>query len=138
MICTFTGLYLVSFPDARGKIEMRISEGHIREWKKDGWKFRVKKVKGYKYISRRKGKIEKGLGRYNENLWRLIQNTGIEPSELELRLETEKLVEDLLKTIRAYHMSVNCIHVVEGFCHYWRYDEEPGFFNIVEYGIGEG
>ena len=45
--------------------EMRISKDQIREWKKDEWKFRVKKVKGYKYISRRKGKDERGLGRYN-------------------------------------------------------------------------
>ena len=117
---------------------MSVSQDQIKEWKKEGWKFRVKVVKEKKYISRRKGKDEKGLGRYDDELWRLIQNTRIEPSELELRVETEKLVEGLVKTIREYHMSLNCIHIVEGFCHYWKYDEKPGFFNIVDNRVGEG
>jgi len=121
-----------------GNVEMSISKDQIREWKKEGWKFRVKKVKGIKYISRRKGKEERGLGRYSDELWRLIQNTRIEPSEFEQRREAEILVEDLLKTVREYHMSVNCYHIVEGFCHFWRYDEKPGFFNIVDDRIGEG
>ena len=119
-------------------LEMSVSQDQIREWKKEGWKFRVKEVKKNKYISRRKGKDEKGLGRYDDKLWRLIQNTRIEPSELELRLEAEELVEDLLKTMRVYHMSLKCIHVVEGFCHYWKFGEEPGFFKIVDDRIGEG
>jgi hypothetical protein len=119
-------------------LEMSVSQDQIKEWKKEGWKFRVKEVKEKKYISRRKGTDEKGLGRYDDKLWRLIQNTRIEPSELELRLEAEELVGGLLKTMRVYHMSLNCIHVVEGFCHFWKFDEEPGFFNIVDDRIGEG
>jgi len=113
-------------------------EDEIKEWKKEGWKFRVKKVKGRQYITRRKGKHEKGLGRYNDKLWKLIQNTKIEPSESERKLEAEKMVEDILKMIRVHHMSLNCSRVVEGFCHFWKYDEEPGFFNIVDDRIGEG
>jgi hypothetical protein len=113
-------------------------EDEIKEWKKEGWKFRVKKVKGKQYITRRKGKHEKGLGRYSDRLWKLIQDTKIEPSEFERKLEAEKMVEDILKMIRVRHMSLNCSHVVEGFCHNWKYDEEPGFFNIVDDRIGEG
>jgi hypothetical protein len=119
-------------------MEMSISEEQIKEWKIEGWKFRVKKVKDKNYISRRKGREEKGLGRYSENLWRLIQNTRIEPSELEQRLEAEKLVENMLKQIRMYHMFLNCSNIVEGFCHFWKYDEKPGFFYIVDAKIGEG
>jgi len=119
-------------------MEMSVSQDEIRKWKKEGWKFRVKKVKGNQYITRRKGKNEKGLGRYNDKLWKLIQNTKIELSEFEQKLEAEKMVEDILKIIRVHHMSLNCSHVVEGFCHFWRYDEEPGFFNIVDDRIGEG
>jgi hypothetical protein len=117
---------------------MSIGPDEIKEWKKEGWKFRVKQVKGKQYITRRKGKHERGLGRRNDKLWNLIQNTKIEPSELERRFEAERLIEGILKGIRVYHMSINCIHVVEGFCHFWRYDEEPGFFNIVDNRIGEG
>jgi len=115
-----------------------IDKDEIKEWKKEGWKFRVKKVKGKRYITRRKGKHEKGLGRYNDKLWKLIQNTKIEPSEFERKLEAEKMVEGVLKMIRVHRMSLNCSCVVEGFCHFWRYDEEPGFFNIVDDRIGEG
>ncbi len=113
-------------------------EDEIKEWKKEGWKFRVKKVKGKQYITRRKGKHEKGLGRYIDNLWKLIQDIKIEPSEFERKLEAEKIVEDIIKMIRVHHMSIYCSRVVEGFCHVWRYDEEPGFFNIVDDRIGEG
>ena len=113
-------------------------EDEIKEWKKEGWKFRVKKVKGRQYITRRKGKHERGLGRYSDRLWKLIQDTKIEPSEFERKLEAEKMVEGVLKMIRVHHMSLNCSRVVEGFCHFWRYDEEPGFFNIVDDRIGEG
>ncbi len=119
-------------------MEMSVSPDEIKEWKKEGWKFRVKKVKGKQYITRRKGKHEKGLGRYNDKLWKLIQNTKIEPSELERKLEAEKMVEDILKILRVHHMSLNCSHVVAGFCHFWRYGEEPGFFNIVDDRSGEG
>ena len=35
-------------------------------------------------------------------------------------------------------MSLNCSHVSADFCHYWKYDEKPGFFNIVDTNIGEG
>ena len=119
-------------------MEMSVSRDEIKEWKKKGWKFRVKKVQGKKYIARRKGKLERGFGRYNDELWRLIQDTRIEPSEFEQRLEVEERVQGLLKTIRTYHLSTHCAHIVEGFCYFWRYDYEFGFFNIVDVRLGEG
>ena len=121
-----------------GTMEMSVTREKIREWKRDGWKFRVKDVKGKRYISRRRGGEERGLGGYNEGLWRLIQSTKVEPSKLELRDEVERAVEDIVKRIREYHMSSSCVHVVDGFCDYWRIDERLGFFNIVDARLGEG
>ena len=37
-----------------GTMEMSVTRDKIREWKRDGWKFRVKDVKGKRYISRRR------------------------------------------------------------------------------------
>ena len=117
---------------------MSVTRDQIREWKKDGWKFRVKVVKGKKYISRRRGGEEKGLGRYDDGLWRLIEDTEVEPSDLELRGEVERVVEGLVKVIRENHMSSSCVHIVDGFCDFWRYRERLGFFNIVDARLGEG
>jgi len=117
---------------------MNVTRDQIREWKKDGWIFRVKVVKGKQYISRRRGGEEKGLGRYDDGLWRLIQDTGVGSSDLELRGEVEEVVEGLLKMIRENHMSSSCVYIVDGFCDYWRYDERLGFFNSVDARLGKG
>jgi hypothetical protein len=119
-------------------MEMGFTEDDIREWKKEGWKFRVKTVKGKRYITRRKGKEEKGLGRHRDVLWKLIENTSIGPTRSELRREGMELVEGLMTQLRASYMSLYCIHVIEGFCSYWRFRDKPGFFNIVDDRIGEG
>ena len=121
-----------------GILEMGVSREQIKEWKRDGWRFRIKKVKGKKYISRRKGGDEKGLGRHDEGLWRLIQSTKVEPSEWELRGKVEGVVEGLVKRIREYRMSSSCVHIVDGFCDYWRYDERLGFFKTVDARLGDG
>jgi hypothetical protein len=119
-------------------MEMSVSRDQIREWKKDGWKFRVKVVKGKRYVSRRRGGEEKGLGLYDDGLWRLIRDTGVGPSDLELRGEVEGVVEGLVKVIREYHMSSSCVYIVDGFCDFWRYRERQGFFNIVDVRRGVG
>jgi hypothetical protein len=65
-------------------------------------------------------------------------DTGVEPSELELRGEVERVIEVLVKMIREHHMSSSCVYIVDGFCDYWRYDERLGFFNIADARLGEG
>ena len=40
----------------------------------DGWRFRKKKRKDAIYISARKGKEEKGLGRYSNEYWAMIED----------------------------------------------------------------
>jgi len=117
---------------------MSVTREQIAEWKREGWSFRVKEVKGKRYISRRMQGDERGLGRYNEGLWRMIKGTRVEPSESELRAEVEGVVEGLVKVIREQCMSSSCVYVVDGFCDYWRYGEKMGFFNVVDVRLGEG
>jgi hypothetical protein len=117
---------------------MGVSREEIKQLKIDGWTFRIKTVKGKRYISRRKGKQEKGLGRYNDGLWKLIENTTIEPSHSEWRREAEKIIEGIIDVIRPIKMSTNCSHIIDGYCHLWRFSEKPGFFNIADDRIGKG
>lgn len=117
---------------------MRFNQEEIKQWKLDGWTFRIKNVKGKHYISRRKGQQEKGLGRYDEGLWKLIENTSVEPSRSKQRIEAEKTIEKIIDVIRSTRMSVNCSHITDEYCHFWRFTEKPGFFKIADSQLGEG
>ena len=44
-------------------------EKDINSYIREGWHFRIKTVKGRKYITRRKGQMERGIGPYNPDLW---------------------------------------------------------------------
>jgi hypothetical protein len=117
---------------------MSVSRKEIKKWKVDGWSFRKKKVKGYQYITRRKGKQERSLGKFDENLWKLIENTTLEPSKVERRNDTEKKIENVIDLIRIHQMSQTCSQIHEGFCYFWRFKEQPGFFRIADNGLGKG
>ena len=45
----------------------------IRRYIRDGWRFRIKTVKGLRYITRRKGQKERSLGPFKPELWALIR-----------------------------------------------------------------
>jgi len=102
------------------------------------WTFRVKTVKEKNNITRRKGKQEKSLGRFNQELWSLIENTSVEASVLEQRFEIEKVIENLLEKIRAARKAKTCSHILEGYCHFWKYEEKLGFFTIADNQLGDG
>ena len=125
-------LYPKMLPTCEGKGEMGINQDEIENWKNDGWAFRVKTVKGKRYITRRKGKQEKGLGRFDDNLWKLIHRVSIIPKQDVERIEAQKLIESIVHAYRSYEMSLDCSHIVDGFCFFWRYDEQPGFFRIAD------
>ena len=111
---------------------MSINQDEIKHWKNEGWTFRVKTVKGKKYITRRKGKQEKGLGRFNETLWKLIQrNSLLSKRDIE-RSEAKKSIMSLMDIYRSFEMSLDCSYIVDGFCHFWKYSEQPGFFRIAD------
>ena len=57
---------------SRGK-KREITEEEISRYIDQGYYFRVKEVNGIKYITRRKGREEKGMGRYTEEVWSMIQ-----------------------------------------------------------------
>ena len=117
---------------------MSIKRENIKQWKINGWKFRKKTVKGNQYITRRKGKQERSLGRYNEMLWNLIENTTIEPTPSELRRSAEKKIHNILTVYRIINMSRICSHNVDGYCHFWRFSEKKGFFTIADNTLGKG
>jgi ribosomal protein L34 len=111
---------------------MVVSQDDIKSWKDDGWTFRVKTVKGKKYITRRKGKQEKSLGRFDEKLWKLIHRSSvISKRDLE-RLDAQKIIGSLVHEIRGFDMSLDCSHIVDGFCFFWRFGDQPGFFRIAD------
>ena len=111
---------------------MSVNQDKIDNWKKDGWTFRIKTVKGKRYITRRKGKQEKSLGRFDENIWKLIQRGTVLPKQVVERIEAQQTIESILRVYRSFEMSLDCSHIVDGFCYFWRYDEQPGFFRIAD------
>ncbi len=111
---------------------MSVNQDEIDNWKNDGWTFRIKTVKGKRYITRRKGKEEKGLGRFDEKLWNLIQSGSVIPKKVEERIEAQQTIESILRVYRSFEMSLDCSHIVDGFCYFWRYAEQPGFFRIAD------
>jgi hypothetical protein len=118
-----------------------VNREEIVAWKKEGWTFRVKTVKEKRYITRRKGNKEKSLGRFHGELWALIEkairDTRKDTLKVKKEREYENLVNSIVVNMRAFEMSKKCAHIVNEYCHYWGYDERPGFFNIVDYNIGK-
>jgi hypothetical protein len=128
-----------------GKREMVLDRQEIIKWKNDGWTFRVKTVKGKRYITRRKRNREKSYGRYNERIWNIIKNTIAELSVSEQQVRAvadwrrgKELIKGLLGVTRITHMSKSCAHVIDGYCYFWKYDVKPAWFKIVNDGIGNG
>ncbi|UCD45990.1 MAG: hypothetical protein JSV27_05755 [Candidatus Bathyarchaeota archaeon] len=134
---------------------MKIDEDEIRGLISDGWNFRAKTVKGHRYITRRKGQTERGVGPYDPELWKLITNlreqakteknsltvreydevTRTRHSEEWLRKRNELMtqLDYSLSINRGSTMMTSCHHRDrEGHCIYWTWKEKPGFFKIVD------
>jgi len=130
---------------SRGK-KREITEEEISRYIDQGYYFRVKEVNGIKYITRRKGREEKGMGRYTEEVWSMIQRARSQTDEAigEKPVETtvEKTFPDTLGILEQLkeEISVNkglimltsCLHNVEGICTYWHWESKPGFFDILD------
>lgn len=111
---------------------MNVSQDEIKGWKNDGWTFRIKTVKGKKYISRRKGNMERGLGRFDEKLWKLIQQNSLLSQYYIERIEAQKSITSIVEIDRIFQMSLDCSHIVDDFCYFWKYAEQPSFFRIAD------
>jgi hypothetical protein len=138
--------------------------GYVR----GGWHFRAKTVKGRKYITRRKGQEERGVGPFDPDLWasinRLIPQTaeeeapsiqeesvlGKDTNDLpkrthdwvrrseEFRMELRRLQEYIF-THRGLEMVRTCMHIDdEGFCTYWSWENKPNYFGLFEELMGSG
>jgi hypothetical protein len=143
----------VGIPFPMGKTE-RTSREEIKRFIQDGWNFRVKRTSGKSYITRRKGQKERSLGSYTEELWNTIEQL-LNPSlketeeltELDIEHSEDTMAQDNIvarvseltgkidKAImlrRGVYMMQNCFYNVDGFCEYWRWEERPSFFDIID------
>jgi hypothetical protein len=116
---------------------MGITQEEIKRWKLEGWVFRVKKVNGNRYITRRKGNAEKGLGRFKEELWNVINQTPTEPSRLKLINEVYRAIESMLEYDRTIYLQHSCSHIVDEYCYFWKHRDKQ-FLNFIDTQLGEG
>ena len=121
----------------------------------DGWSFREKTVSGNRYITRRKGQTERGMGRFSDDLWSLISaslNEGDPPMSTEFsgsvhenqvsdnekiflnsRAKTNHLLEEGILMDRGVYMMTNCVYRdEEGYCIFWNWDKQPVFFRYSD------
>jgi hypothetical protein len=128
---------------------------------KDGWNFRVKVSKGRRYITRRKGQIERSLGPYSDELWGTIEKfrkefreegelSSIRIHEQQLREckgltvggredEYEQKLRRELDLWRSIYMMKNCSYKDDkGYCTFWARDTKPRLYEYAkELAIGE-
>jgi len=134
---------------SRGK-KREITEEEISRYINQGYYFRVKEVNGIKYITRRKGREERSLGRYTEEVWSMIERAlsqtdeaiGEKPVETTVEKPVEitsldplGLLEQLKEEVslsKGVIMFTNCLHKVEGVCTYWHWESKPRFFTILD------
>jgi hypothetical protein len=108
---------------------------------KDGWYFRIKNVNDKKYVTRRKGQIEKGLGSYTKEKWDWIKLLEERVKKESTDTETERREKRILEKIKELErhdmemmarfatekgliMMVLCEHNFDQFCHYWRWNSK--------------
>jgi hypothetical protein len=114
----------------------------------NGWRFRVKTVKKRRYITMRKRQMERSLGPYDEDLWKRIQS--IKKRQINQRELSTQESEDIERAWRReisrsrerYHMllkfersrviSTSCRHIVDRFCHFWIWQDEPSFLKDMK------
>ena len=139
----------MSEKSSRGK-KREITEEEISRYIDQGYYFRVKVANGKKYITRRKGREEKSLGRYAEKVWSMIlrarnqsdeaitekptETISEQPDENTLP-DTHGIMEQLKEEIslsKALIMFTKCLHIEEGICTYWHWETKPGFFDILD------
>lgn len=160
----FTGNHLHS------RVSVKLSgkqwETMVNEYIRCGWSFRIKTSKGRQYITRRRGQEERGMGRFTEELWSVIERLKNElletvnhapgkvaantdtPSESEHN-ESEvlpkglsrreflvKRIEDSITVHRGGLKMGGCMHNMNSYCTYWLWSSRPPFFDHVDECFG--
>ena len=129
----------------------RISIDELTSLRNAGWRFRIKTVKGKRYISARKGKEEKGIAPFSEELWGEIHNLTklngdlkeeVSPKESNEEIENLqnqfKILKEALQLMRSAHMARFCLFKDrENFCEYWQWSEEPRAYSLFTKLLGE-
>ena len=130
--------------------------GYIRE----GWYFRTKTVKGRRYITRRKGEKERGMGPFDPDLWAMInmlvqqtaeeeesvlekgtvnlprRTTHLDSGAREFNMKFGRLFEHI-SMYRGIEMMQTCIHLdEEGYCTYWNWEKKPNFLGLLDELLG--
>ena len=121
----------------------------------EGWSFRIKVVKGRRYVTARRGRSERSLGPYSEELWTHIQRLRKEGTEArsvsspeadviglsdagKLELMTLDRIHHRIQIERGAHMTVHCLFKGgDGYCEYWVWDNELRFMDEVRRHFGE-
>jgi len=109
----------------------------LKNWRDEGWTFRIKKSKKKDYITRRKGGVERSLGPFNRDLWKKIseiqKDEGKKIEETSTANEVRKWVLDVININRAGIMSTNCRNKdEEGYCTGWQWPKEAGFLPYAQ------
>lgn len=120
-------------------VNRRASREEIETFVADGWIFRKKYRKDNLYVSRRKGRDEKGLGRYSDEYWAMIEDVvkGLtkEPKSagiLQNHTESKEVFDPLILAWKELERNMNtyvfmqCLHVeADHFCGYWLLEDLP-------------
>lgn len=118
-------------------VDRQASRKQIEEFALNGWDFRVKPRKNKKYVSRRKGPQEKGLGRYTDEYWEMIQDvkrslTEAKEKSMQTQTETKETIhplliawEELEQNMKIY-LNFRCLYLEhDRFCGYWLLEDLP-------------
>lgn len=145
----------MSEKSSRGK-KREITKKEISDYIDQGYYFRVKKVNGKKYITRRKGREEKGLGRYTEEKWSMIEQARKQTDDSTLETPSEITASkpeeitsvkpmELFKPFieeaslsRGLIMFTDCMHKEDTMCTYWHWETRPSFFDTLDKLDGSG
>jgi len=143
-----------------------VDKENVLGYIKQGWNFRIKVVKGRRYITRRKGQVERGFGSFDPDLWATIsqmkekksdkeslsirRGPGLDEGTKELsnvvpnRIRSSEVIETKWRRLqeeismhRGVQMMVSCMYRdEEGFCSYWNWENKPNFFGLLDDLIG--
>ncbi len=145
----------MSEKSSRGK-KREITKEEILDYIDQGYYFRVKKVNGKKYITRRKGREEKSLGRYTDEKWSMIEQARKQTDDSTLETAPEITVSkpeertsvkpmELFKQLieeaslsKGLIMFTDCLHKEDTMCTYWHWETRPSFFDTLDKLDGSG
>ena len=106
-----------------------LTKEELKKLVKEGWKFRNRKINGKYYITRRKGKSERGLGRYNEDLWKMIQEI-VSDAQTKKGSHLSEIKDLWLEQLPHYHAVIKVVSCLfrdkDGYCSFYEVPDHLG------------